>query len=353
MKRIQLLLSMLLIGNITLMGQTFEWGGSFGGVGDDVVRAMAVDDDGNVYTTGYFTDTSDMDPTENQSLLVSNGFYDIFIQKVDSDGNFVGAFGFGAGFFDLGTGIEVDSDGFIYVTGVFEETVDFDPSGNMFELTSSGGQDIFVLKLSPEGALVWAKAMGSPGYEEAVSIGSDLNGNVYISGYFLENGDYDPGEGVFELSSNGGQDAFVVKLDENGTFQWAHNFGGTEQELVLGMDVNPEGDTFITGLFASTVDFDPSEEVEERSPINNRDGYVLKLNTNGEFVYATVFGGNGATTAWDVAIDSEGNAFAAGGFTGEFSTGLSAPVSSIGFEDAFVTKIDPLGDVEWTSVIQG
>ncbi|HKK39768.1 MAG TPA: SBBP repeat-containing protein, partial [Cryomorphaceae bacterium] len=71
MKRLQLLLSMLLIGNFTLMGQTFEWGGSFGGVGDDVIRAMAADDNGNVYTTGYFTDTSDLDPTEGESQLVS------------------------------------------------------------------------------------------------------------------------------------------------------------------------------------------------------------------------------------------------------------------------------------------
>jgi hypothetical protein len=353
MKRIQLLLSMLLIVNFTLMGQTFEWGSSFGGIGEDVVKAMAVDDDGNVYSTGYFTDTSDLDPTEDQRLLVSNGFYDIFLQKVDSAGNFVGAFGFGGEIFDYGTGVEVDNDGNIYLTGVYQQTVDFDPTGQTFELTSTGAEDIFALKLSPQGQLIWARSMGSPDYEEPVSIGTDDDGNVYISGYFSSTGDYDPGEGVFELTSNGGQDAFVVKLDQNGNFLWAHNFGGTEQELVLGMDVNPEGDTFITGLFASTVDFDPSEEIEERSPINNRDGYVLKLNTNGEFVYATVFGGNGDITAWDVALDTEGNAYAAGGFNGEFSTGLSAPLSSIGFEDAFVTKINVLGDAEWTSVIQG
>jgi len=353
MKRLQLIIAMLLIGNITLMGQTFEWAGSFGGVGDDVVRAMAVDDDGNVYTTGYFTDTSDLDPTEGESNLVANGFYDIFIQKVDTEGNLVWALGFGADFFDLGTGIEVDSDGFVYVTGVFEQTVDFDPSDNTFELTSSGGQDIFVLKLSPEGDFVWAKTMGSPGYEEAVSIGSDANGNVFVSGYFSETGDYNPGEDVFELTSNGGQDAFVVKLDQNGQFIWALNFGGSEQELVLGMDVNSEGDVFMTGSLASSVDFDPSEAIEERSPINDRDGYVLKINTNGGFEYATVVGGNGGITSWDVALDSEGNAYTAGGFNGEFSTGLANPVSSIGFEDAFVTKINPLGDVEWTSVIQG
>lgn len=352
MKRFQLFLTMLLIGNFTLTAQTFEWGGAFGGVGDDVVRAMAVDDDGNVYTTGYFTDTSDLDPTEDQNLLVSNGFYDIFLQKVDSDGNFVGAFGFGGDFFDYGTGVEVDGDGIIYVTGVFQETVDFDPSGNSFELTSAGSEDIFALKLSPQGQLIWAKSMGSPAYEEPVSIGTDAAGNVYISGYFSETGDYDPGEGVFELTSNGGQDAFVVKLDQNGQFVWALNFGGAEQELVLGMDVNSDGDSFITGSFASTVDFDPGEEVEERNPINGRDGYALKLDTDGNFGYATVFGGNGNVTAWDVALDPEGNAYAAGGFNGSFSTGLPEPLNSSN-EDAFVVKIDPLGDLEWASVIQG
>ena len=352
MKRLQLLLSMLLIGNFTLMGQTFEWGGSFGGVGDDVIRAMAADDNGNVYTTGYFTDTSDLDPTEGESQLVSNGFYDIFVQKVDTDGNLVWAKGFGAEFFDLGTGIEVDATGNVYITGVYEQTVDFDPSENSFEITSSGGQDIFILKLSPEGDLMWVKSIGSPGYEEAVSIGSDTDGNVYVSGYFAENGDYNPGEEVFELASNGGQDAFVVKLDESGQFEWALNFGGEEQELVLGMDVHPLGEVFITGLFASTVDFDPSEEIEERTPINGRDGYVLKLDTDGGFVYATSFGGAGNVTAWDIALDSDGNAYAAGGFNGSFSSGLPSPISAQN-EDAFVVRINPTGDLEWTSVIQG
>ena len=344
---------MLFIGNITLIGQTYEWGGSFGGIGDDVVRAMAVDDDGNVYTTGYFTDTSDLDPTENISILVSNGFFDIFIQKVDTDGNLVGAFGFGGDFFDYGTGIEVDGDGNIYVTGVFQETVDFDPSDQTFELTSLGAEDIFALKLSPQGQLIWAVSMGSPDYEEPVSIGTDDQGNVYIGGYFSSTGDYDPGEGEFELTSNGSQDAFVIKLDAEGELVWALNFGGTQQELVLGMDVNGEGDVFLSGPFSSTVDFDPSEAVEERSPISSPDSYVLKLNTNGEYVYATTFGGNGNTTAWDVAIDSDGNAFAAGGFTGSFSTGFPSPVTSLEFEDAFVVKIDAVGDIEWAAALQG
>lgn len=353
MKRIQLLLITFFIGSITAIGQTYQWGGSFGGVGDDVVRAMAVDDEGNVYTTGYFTDTADLDPTENQSILVSNGFFDIFIQKVDPDGNLVGAFGFGGEFFDYGTGIEVDGEGNIYLTGVYQETVDFDPSNQTFELTSLGAEDIFALKLSPQGQLIWAVSMGSPAYEEPVSIGTDDEGNVYIGGYFSSAGDYDPGEGEFELTSNGSQDAFVVKLDENGQFVWAYNVGGAQQELLLGMDVSPEGDVFLTGPFSSTVDFDPSTSVEERTPISSSDSFVLKLNTDGEFVYVTTFGGVGSATAYDVAIDSDGNAFAAGSFTGSFSTGFDSPITSLEFEDAFVVKIDAIGDVLWAAAFQG
>jgi len=353
MKNYYLLLASFMMGNILANGQNFEWGGAFGGIGEDVVRAMAVDDAGNSYITGYFTDISDMDPTEDTAELTSNGFFDIFIQKIDTEGNLVWVRSFGGDFFDYGTGVEVDAEGNVYITGVYQQTVDFDPSETTFELTSQGAEDIFALKLNSDGEFIWAVSMGSPDYEEPVSIGVSDAGDVYVGGYFSSTGDYDPGEGVFELTSNGGQDAFVVKLSENGIFQWALNVGSSDQELVLGMDVNSDGDVFIAGGFSGTVDFDPGEGTEERSPISGRDGFVLKLTDAGDYDYVSTFGGTGNITAWDIALDSEGNAFAAGGFNGSFSTGFDEPLSSVEFDDAFVIKINPTGEVDWTSAIQG
>lgn len=352
MKKIQLFIALFSLPLLSI-SQDFMWGKNFGGVGEDVVRAMAVDDEGNTYTTGYFTDISDFDPSEETVSLSSEGFFDIFIQKLDTEGNLVWAKSFGANFFDYGTGIEVDADGNIYVTGVFQETVDFDPGSETFELASNGGEDIFALKLDSDGNFVWAASMGSSGYEEPVSIGVDALGNVYLAGYFSQTIDFDPGEEIFEVSSNGGQDAFVVKLNASGQFLWAGNLGGPEGDIALGMDVDSAGDMFVTGYFSGTADFDPTEGEFDVSTIDDLDGFVTKINALGEHVYTASFGGIGTDIAWDVALDNEGNAFAAGEFSGDFQTGFDSPVSSAGNSDAFVVKINPFGSVEWAGAIQG
>ena len=340
---------------LTAQAQQFnyQWGRNFGGIGEDVVRAMSTDDAGNTYTTGYFTDVADYDPGEGVNELTSNGFFDVFVQKLDTDGNLVWVASVGGAFFDYGTGIETDAEGNVYVTGVYQETVDFDPSGETFELTSAGSEDIYVLKLDADGNFIWARGMGSPGYEEPTSVGVDENGAVYVSGYFSETGDYDPGEGEYLLESNGGQDAFVVRLDADGNLDWARNFGGDEQELSLGMDVATNGDLYLSGTFAGECNFNPNDTGEQiRTPVDSQDGYILKLNSLGEFVYVATFGGQGGDTSWDVAIDNDGNAFAAGGFNGTFAFG-DAEFESQDNEDAFVVKVDVFGNIEWARAIHG
>lgn len=338
-----------------LIAQTFDysWGVNFGGVGEDVIRAISVDDDGNIYSTGYFTDNADFDPGAGTTELVSNGFYDIFVQKIDSEGNLVWAKSFGGPFFDYGTSVETDELGNVYVTGVYEDVVTFASGDATSELTSSGAQDIFVLKLSPEGDFIWVKSMGGTGYEEATSIGTDGNGAIYVSGYFNEPGDYDPGETEFELTSNGGQDGFVVKLSNEGSFEWAHNFGSEDQLLALGMDVNDFGDVFLTGPFQGAVDFNPGEADEILEIDAGQGGYVLKLNSAGEFGYAVVFGGDQNDTPWDIAVDSDGSAYSAGGFRGEFTAGNTTYTGVDFNEEAFVVKVNPLGMIEWVNAIQG
>ena len=146
----------------TTNAQQYQWSAHYGGIGEDVVRAMAADAAGNVYTTGYFTDNADFDPGTATHELISNGFFDIFIQKLDPNGDLVWAHGFGGTFFDYATGVDVDAAGNVYVTGVYQETVDFDPGAGVFELTSSGAEEIFVLKNPPAWPWMPAAMSSSP-----------------------------------------------------------------------------------------------------------------------------------------------------------------------------------------------
>jgi hypothetical protein len=106
----------------------------------------------------------------------------------------------------------VDASGNVYTTGVFSDTVDFNPGAGTFNLNSEGGYDVFVQKLDASGNFVWAKAFGSTSNDQGSSIRLDALGNVYTTGYFSGTVDFDPGAGSFNLT--GSFDVFVHKISQ-------------------------------------------------------------------------------------------------------------------------------------------
>lgn len=126
----------------------FVWGKQLGGSGFDFAYSIAVDACGNVYTTGFFNVTADFDPSPSTSYTIASaGSYDIFISKLDPVGNFVSVKQMGNTSVEGGNGITVDSNGSIYTTGWFSNTVDFDPGAGTSNLVSAGGYDFFIQKL--------------------------------------------------------------------------------------------------------------------------------------------------------------------------------------------------------------
>src|SRR5690606_7594983 len=122
-----------------------------------------------------------------------------------------------------------DSNGGIYTTGRFEETVDFDPNGGTANLTSAGFIDVFVQHLNASGNFQWASSVGGPDEDRGLGIAVDNEGKVLCTGYFNTTADFDPGSGVFNLTSQGEMDVFIMKL-ENAPL-------GTPQYLVSGEPV--------------------------------------------------------------------------------------------------------------------
>src|SRR6185295_9735200 len=174
----------------------FLWAKQIGGTTYDYGYSIAVDSVGNVYTTGYFDDTADFDPGPGTYNLTTAGSADIFVSKLDNSGNFIWAKQMGATQADFGYAITVDVNGYVYTTGEFNGTVNFDPGPGIFNLISTY-PEIFISKLDASGDFVWAKQLGGTGEDKGYSIAVDESGNVYSTGYFKDTADFDPGTGIY------------------------------------------------------------------------------------------------------------------------------------------------------------
>ncbi|MCF8297458.1 MAG: T9SS type A sorting domain-containing protein [Saprospiraceae bacterium] len=188
-----------------------DWAKSIGGTYSEKGESITTDIYGNVYVTGYFYLTVDFDPGVGVANLTSNGNKDIFVQKLDSLGNFLWAKSMGGVSHDYGTAIITDSN-FIYTIGTFYDTVDFNPGSGITNLISNSGNDIFIQKLDYYGNLIWVKSVEGSGSKGCKSAITDMLGNLYITGNFGYTADFNPDSGVTNLNSNGEFDAFVVKL---------------------------------------------------------------------------------------------------------------------------------------------
>lgn len=183
---------------------------------NDIGYSIYSDSVSNIYFTGKFTNTVDFDPGPGTFNLSANGGSDVFIIKLDSLGSFQWAKHFeGSNSVDGGINITGDDAGFIYLTGYFSDTVDFDPNIGIYNLISAGSPSCFIEKISPAGNMVWAKNFSSNGNSEGQHIFINQENDVFLSGYFFNTMDFDPGVSTFNLTSNGQGDIFIAKFSQS------------------------------------------------------------------------------------------------------------------------------------------
>jgi hypothetical protein len=327
--------------------------------------SIAVDTDGNVYTTGDFSGTIDFDPGPGTYNLMAPGTYDVFVSKLDSAGNFVWAKQFLAedDNTDYGYSIALNESGHVYVTGSFSGTTDFDPGPGTYNLSTAGNNDCFISKLDASGNFVWAKKMGGTANDGSHSLALDNSGNIYTTGWFIGTADFDPGIGTFNLSTSSWSDVdiFVCKLDSSGNFIWAKRMGGTTEHNQNGISiaVDANANVYTTGEFMGTADFDPGTGTYNLSAIaGNYDIFVSKLDSSGNFLWAKQMGGPLYDVGRGIAVDAGGIAYTTGYFnnsTADFDPDTSATyyLTSFGMTDGFISKLDSSGDFLWAGQLGG
>jgi hypothetical protein len=330
-----------------------EYSTYLGGVSADQAWNIAVDRQGNSYIAGY-TASSDF-PTFHALQPVAGGSGDAFVAKFDPSGALVYSTYLGGNNMEIAWGIAVDDQGAAYVVGM-TGSADF-PVVHAFQSSYHGGWDAFVAKIAPDGqSLVYSTFLGGGGEEFGYAIAVDAAGAAYVTGE-TQSSDF-PLLGAIQTQLGGSEDAFVTKLAPGGdALVYSTYLGGAlGGETGLGIAVDPAGRAHVTG-WTTAGDF-PTANAFQGSLHGLFDVFVTEFDSSGgALVFSTFLGGSdyeyvdeGEAVTTDVAGDTYVT-----GFTGspDFPVFDAYQFFYGGQIDAFVTELDPGGQMVFSSFLGG
>jgi len=314
----------------------WQWVTQAGGSSVDFGMGISVDADGNLYVIGRFGGIAYF----GDFTITSSGNDDIFVAKLDADGDWLWATQAGGSSSDIGPGIIVDANGDLYVTGSFAETAAFGD----FTLTSSGDRDVFVAKLGTDGNWLWAEQAGGSDDDNGRGISVDADGNSYVSGMFEGTATF----GADELTSSGMNDVYVAKLGTDGNWQWVKQAGGSSSDVAHSISVDADGNLYVTGFFRETATFGDFTLTSS----GEHDIFVAELGTDGDWQWVKQAGGSGIDVGEGISVDANGNLYVTGHFEGTAAFGDTTLTSS-GGGDIYVAGLDADGNWQWATQAGG
>jgi uncharacterized repeat protein (TIGR01451 family) len=375
------------------LAQFFNWGGSFGGAeitstsyfGHDQIHDIAVDKEGSIYFAGDYVGPGDFDPGSGIFSLpfppVIKRIDASFFLKLDSTGNFQWAFPIlrSDSLWYSHINLIVGQDNFIYATGSFGgDAVDFDPGPGLDTISAQPYGDVFIMKISPQGDLEWVRTFGVPVpylfyflTEVGGDIAMDSRGDLVIAGHFRGTIDFDPGPGVFNLTSGDSivQDIFLLKLDTGGNFIWAKKADGKFSSPSVGpwyrnleLKTDNWDNLFLAGQFAGIVDLDfgPGVQLFSSGPGGAPVSFLIKMDSLANFLWARSWEQLKFNSIDEFSVLANGSVVMRGSFQDslDFDPGpgihmLYAPTSTPPFvhDAGYVLKLNSAGNFVFAKAI--
>jgi hypothetical protein len=328
---------------------TTHWVRTWGGDSWDMTDCAYVDSNGFIYIAGDFSTTADFDPGPGEDIHNAHGIWpDAFVAKMDSDGNYVWGKSWGLSAWDSSVEVVTDTSGNVYVAGFFQSMVDFDPGSGSYYETSNGAEDVFVLKLDPDGNFIHVLTWG--GFGSDIPYDIILNGsNLYITGFFSRTVDFDCTSGEDEFTSvDNSEDVFLTIYDTGGNYQWTKTWGDSGWDMGFAVNIGESNNIYTVGSFEGTVDFDPGSGDDFHTGVVF-DAFISKLTQNGDFIWARTWGADDWDEAYDVIYDGSQFLYLTGIFTGDvdFDPGLDEDWHTGINEDPYLCKYNCSGDFIW------
>lgn len=346
-----------------------DWAGLLNSSWSSFGNCVESDESGNLYIWGSYKHDMDANPDPDIEYYMPGWWYDCFLVKLDDEGTFIWAKRFESYFYEFADNMAINTSGEMIISGTTEGDLDADPGIGVHTLpriSEPGELDNFIIKLDDDGELEWGRSWGKfvldtePLNFEDIFL--DNLGNVFITGTYEMEYDFDPGPGVYLMTPSGEEETFILKLDADGNFDWATSFPPTDADdefLIHAMTVSESGYLYCTGEFIGEVDVDPTPAVELISTDSSgRDAFVLKFETStGNLVWEELLVSNTDDMAYDIALDETENIWLTGATTsGTFDLDPGPGVEMrdhAGSRDLFVLELDSDGGFVWGELIGG
>jgi hypothetical protein len=175
-------------------------------------NAVVLDPSGNRVIAGSFFGTVDLDPGPNVASTPTNGLNDMFLLKLDGSGNYLWSHHVGGSYQDEVQTCAIDAQANIYIAGTYEGSLDLDPGPGQFTTPMASLKDFALCQFSPAGSFNWAALVGSSNNDFVNQVRISPFDEVFVTGAYYQNTDFDPSAAVFNLSAVSGADAYVFKL---------------------------------------------------------------------------------------------------------------------------------------------
>lgn len=312
------------------------------------------DANGNILVGGQVDAQTDFHPGDPLGTLDVVGTNDGYLCKLDPSGTFLWAVAFNANetYTDWLQDAVTDEAGNIYAVGVFGGTTDFDPGAGVAQV-NGGEQDGYLVKLSPDGDLLWVKDVGAGGADGLFGAALSDNGDIIVSGYVEAGATIDNNTILLDNSQRAG---LVASFRPDGTFNWARTMPGGQSRNVTDVRVGPDGGIHGCGIFSGTLDLDPGAAQFLVTSAGNADGFYFKLDAAGTLLWGGRVGGALEDWCYDLDVDAGGATYLAGHFRDVATIANGAATLDItagSTSDALIARIAADGTPAWAHGIPG
>ncbi len=295
------------------------WASSATGSGNTRAYSIALTPSGELYWAGYYEASAAF----GSNTLLSKGDSDVFLAKLDNNGNVLWAQSAGGTLQDYGSSVAVDAAGGVYLDGGFQGTAVF---GNL-SVSSNGQSDGFVAHYSAQGQVLFITGFGGPLSDTVANLRTNAVDEVYVVGGFQGTATF----GNLTLNSAGGTDGYVLKCTAQGLPLWANRFGDSGPDICSFMAVHPSGTVYISGTFNGTVPFG----TQTLTSSGGTDIFLMRINATGTVSWAVRAGGLNNDYTGGLQYGANGRIYLGGRFTGSSAFGATV-LNSLGLQDAFI-----------------